>query len=179
MFFFPLSDLISSFASMHTELLCENTLRDLNFLFMFYTESSVCIISITVAVFSLIQASFPGNLHLVLVLRPTSFFHRTVTDIGFRFSQDDFMLKMPVRQLLLVYQICLTSWQGTTHSCSKPALHDLNCVVNMTKNTHCFQFLLLFFLTNPDFSEALVPPKFFSWPFILLPTDVTFICRWL
>ncbi|MED6289467.1 hypothetical protein CHARACLAT_003060 [Characodon lateralis] len=44
-------------------------------------------------------ASFPGNLHLVLVLRPTSFFHRTVTDIGFRFSQDDFMLKMPVVML--------------------------------------------------------------------------------
>ncbi|MGH0162492.1 UNVERIFIED_CONTAM: hypothetical protein FKN15_072072 [Acipenser sinensis] len=41
------------------------------------------------------QASFPGNLHLVLVLRPTSFFQRTVTDIGFRFSQEDFMLKMP------------------------------------------------------------------------------------
>uniref|UniRef100_A0A8C8DZ24 MCF.2 cell line derived transforming sequence a n=1 Tax=Oryzias sinensis TaxID=183150 RepID=A0A8C8DZ24_9TELE len=45
-----------------------------------------------------IAASFPGNLHLVLVLRPTSFFHRTVTDIGFRFSQDDFM-KMPVVML--------------------------------------------------------------------------------
>uniref|UniRef100_A0A3Q2QUW9 MCF.2 cell line derived transforming sequence n=1 Tax=Fundulus heteroclitus TaxID=8078 RepID=A0A3Q2QUW9_FUNHE len=45
------------------------------------------------------NASFPGNLHLVLVLRPTSFFHRTVTDIGFRFSQDDFMLKMPVVML--------------------------------------------------------------------------------
>ncbi|XP_056152655.1 proto-oncogene DBL [Lampris incognitus] len=44
-------------------------------------------------------ASFPGNLHLVLVLRPTSFFQRTVTDIGFRFSQEDFMLKMPVVML--------------------------------------------------------------------------------
>uniref|UniRef100_A0A3Q3VLJ6 Uncharacterized protein n=1 Tax=Mola mola TaxID=94237 RepID=A0A3Q3VLJ6_MOLML len=43
--------------------------------------------------------SFPGNLHLVLVLRPTSFFHRTMTDIGFRFSQEDFMLKMPVVML--------------------------------------------------------------------------------
>lgn len=62
---------------------------------------------------SLLQASFPGNLHLVLVLRPTSFFHRTVTDIGFRFSQEDFMLKMPVRQLLLSYQTCPTSQQGT------------------------------------------------------------------
>eukprot|EP00071_Canis_lupus_P038137 XP_022271694.1 proto-oncogene DBL isoform X5 [Canis lupus familiaris] len=39
--------------------------------------------------------SFPGNLHLVLVLRPTSFLQRTFTDIGFRFSQEDFMLKLP------------------------------------------------------------------------------------
>ncbi|XP_068596179.1 proto-oncogene DBL [Brachionichthys hirsutus] len=46
-----------------------------------------------------IAASFPGSLHLVLVLRPISFFHRTVTDIGFRFSQEDFMLKMPVVML--------------------------------------------------------------------------------
>ncbi|KAJ8015700.1 hypothetical protein DPEC_G00028840 [Dallia pectoralis] len=46
-----------------------------------------------------IASSFPGNLHLVLVLRPTSFFQRTVTDLGFRFSQEDFMLKMPVVML--------------------------------------------------------------------------------
>ncbi|XP_044091289.1 proto-oncogene DBL isoform X3 [Neovison vison] len=39
--------------------------------------------------------SFPANLHLVLVLRPTSFLQRTFTDIGFRFSQEDFMLKLP------------------------------------------------------------------------------------
>ncbi|XP_034341121.2 proto-oncogene DBL isoform X2 [Arvicanthis niloticus] len=44
-------------------------------------------------------ASFPGSLHLVLVLRPTSFLQRTFTDIGFRFSQDDFMLKLPVVML--------------------------------------------------------------------------------
>lgn len=48
-------------------------------------------------VFFSLQASFPGNLHLVLVLRPTSFLQRTFTDIGFRFSQEDFMLKLPVR----------------------------------------------------------------------------------
>ncbi|XP_031427553.1 proto-oncogene DBL isoform X2 [Clupea harengus] len=44
--------------------------------------------------------SIPGNLHLILVLRPTSLLQRTTpsgsTDIGFRFSQDDFVLKMPV-----------------------------------------------------------------------------------
>ncbi|XP_031747181.1 proto-oncogene DBL isoform X3 [Xenopus tropicalis] len=43
--------------------------------------------------------SFPGNLHLVLVLRPTGFFQRTFTDIGFRFSQEDFLLKLPVVML--------------------------------------------------------------------------------
>ncbi|XP_033616150.1 proto-oncogene DBL isoform X15 [Fukomys damarensis] len=42
-----------------------------------------------------ISASFPGNLHLILVLRPTSFLQRTFTDIGFRFSQEEFMLKLP------------------------------------------------------------------------------------
>ncbi|XP_026640724.1 proto-oncogene DBL isoform X3 [Microtus ochrogaster] len=44
-------------------------------------------------------ASFPGSLHLVLVLRPTSFLQRTFTDIGFRFSQEDFMVKLPVVML--------------------------------------------------------------------------------
>ncbi|XP_018419652.1 PREDICTED: proto-oncogene DBL [Nanorana parkeri] len=43
--------------------------------------------------------SFPGNLHLVLVLRPTGFFQRTFTDIGFRYSQEDFILKLPVVML--------------------------------------------------------------------------------
>ncbi|KAL0993919.1 hypothetical protein UPYG_G00115560 [Umbra pygmaea] len=48
------------------------------------------------------EMSFPGNLHLVLVLQPTSQLHSpsgTGTDLGFRFSQDDFMLKMPVVML--------------------------------------------------------------------------------
>ncbi|GAB1302817.1 Mcf.2-transforming sequence [Apodemus speciosus] len=48
---------------------------------------------------SMNAASFPGSLHLVLVLRPTSFLQRTFTDIGFRFSQEDFMLKLPVVML--------------------------------------------------------------------------------
>ncbi|KAM6143891.1 proto-oncogene DBL isoform 2-T2 [Erethizon dorsatum] len=46
-----------------------------------------------------ISASFPGNLHLILVLRPTSFLQRTFTDFGFRFRQEDFMLKLPVVML--------------------------------------------------------------------------------
>ncbi|XP_037403172.1 proto-oncogene DBL isoform X2 [Pygocentrus nattereri] len=43
--------------------------------------------------------SFPGNLHLVLLVRPRSHVQTTGTDLGFRFSQDDFTLKMPVIML--------------------------------------------------------------------------------
>lgn len=49
------------------------------------------------------QTSFPGNLHLILVLNPSSLLSSapspsSSTDLGFRFSQDDFLLKMPVRE---------------------------------------------------------------------------------
>ncbi|XP_043913468.1 proto-oncogene DBL [Protopterus annectens] len=54
---------------------------------------------------SRIANSFPGNLHLVLVLRPTGFFQRTFTDIGFRFSQDDFILRLPVVMLSSVAEL--------------------------------------------------------------------------
>ncbi|XP_028277058.1 proto-oncogene DBL [Parambassis ranga] len=48
--------------------------------------------------------SFPGNLHLILVLRPSTLLSSapspsSSTDLGFRFSQDDFLLKMPVVML--------------------------------------------------------------------------------
>ncbi|CAL8399261.1 unnamed protein product [Boreogadus saida] len=48
--------------------------------------------------------SFPGNLHLILVLRPSDLISpapspSSSTDLGFRFSQDDFLLKMPVVML--------------------------------------------------------------------------------
>ncbi|TRY99252.1 hypothetical protein DNTS_022814 [Danionella cerebrum] len=43
--------------------------------------------------------SFPGHLHLVLVVRPKTHLQTTGTDLGFRFSQDDFALKMPMIML--------------------------------------------------------------------------------
>ncbi|XP_030432067.1 proto-oncogene DBL isoform X2 [Gopherus evgoodei] len=54
-----------------------------------------------------IAASFPGNLQLVMVLRPTGFFQRTFTDIGFRFSQEDFLLKLPVVMLSSVSDLLM------------------------------------------------------------------------
>ncbi|XP_063169803.1 proto-oncogene DBL isoform X2 [Candoia aspera] len=52
-----------------------------------------------------IATSFPGSLHLVMVLRPTGFFQRTFTDIGFRFRQEDFLLKLPVVMLSSVSEL--------------------------------------------------------------------------
>uniref|UniRef100_A0A674KJJ4 MCF.2 cell line derived transforming sequence n=1 Tax=Terrapene triunguis TaxID=2587831 RepID=A0A674KJJ4_9SAUR len=54
-----------------------------------------------------IANSFPGNLQLVMVLRPTGFFQRTFTDIGFRFSQEDFLLKLPVVMLSSVSDLLM------------------------------------------------------------------------
>ncbi|XP_024608415.1 guanine nucleotide exchange factor DBS [Neophocaena asiaeorientalis asiaeorientalis] len=52
-----------------------------------------------------IAASFPANLQLVLVLRPTGFFQRTLSDLAFRFNRDDFKMKVPVIMLSSVPEL--------------------------------------------------------------------------
>ncbi|KFV07085.1 Guanine nucleotide exchange factor DBS, partial [Tauraco erythrolophus] len=46
-----------------------------------------------------IAASFPGNLQLVLVLRPTGFFHRALSDITFQLNKDELKMKVPIIML--------------------------------------------------------------------------------
>ncbi|XP_063999793.1 guanine nucleotide exchange factor DBS isoform X11 [Pogoniulus pusillus] len=46
-----------------------------------------------------IAASFPGNLQLVLVLRPAGFFHRALSDIAFKFNKDELRMKVPIIML--------------------------------------------------------------------------------
>ncbi|KAJ8374288.1 hypothetical protein SKAU_G00048680 [Synaphobranchus kaupii] len=41
-----------------------------------------------------IAGAFPGNLQLVLVLRPSRFFQRAIADIGIRLHRDDFKMKI-------------------------------------------------------------------------------------
>ncbi|XP_036946549.1 guanine nucleotide exchange factor DBS-like isoform X1 [Acanthopagrus latus] len=41
-----------------------------------------------------IAGSFPGNLHLVLVLRPTTLLQRTLSDFLFKFNRDEFKMKV-------------------------------------------------------------------------------------
>uniref|UniRef100_A0A3B3VFZ6 MCF.2 cell line derived transforming sequence like n=1 Tax=Poecilia latipinna TaxID=48699 RepID=A0A3B3VFZ6_9TELE len=53
----------------------------------------------------MITGSFPGNLHLVLVLRPTALFQRTLSDFLFKFNRDEFKMKVPVVMLSTVTEL--------------------------------------------------------------------------
>uniref|UniRef100_A0A8C4W4Z8 MCF.2 cell line derived transforming sequence-like 2 n=1 Tax=Gopherus evgoodei TaxID=1825980 RepID=A0A8C4W4Z8_9SAUR len=46
-----------------------------------------------------IAVTFPGNLQLVFVLRPSRFIHRTIADIGIKLYRDDFKMKVPIIML--------------------------------------------------------------------------------
>ncbi|XP_043556168.1 guanine nucleotide exchange factor DBS isoform X2 [Chiloscyllium plagiosum] len=52
-----------------------------------------------------ITRSFPGNLQLVLVLRPSGIFQRAISDIVLRFNRDDFKLKVPIIMLNSVTEL--------------------------------------------------------------------------
>ncbi|TKS66421.1 Guanine nucleotide exchange factor DBS DBL's big sister MCF2-transforming sequence-like protein [Collichthys lucidus] len=51
------------------------------------------------------EGSFPGNLHLVLVLRPTALLQRTLSDFLFKFNKDEFKMKVPVVMLSSVTEL--------------------------------------------------------------------------
>ncbi|XP_074048165.1 guanine nucleotide exchange factor DBS isoform X3 [Macrotis lagotis] len=52
-----------------------------------------------------IAASFPGNLQLVLVLRPTGLMQRTLAEISFKFNKDEFKMKVPIIMLSSVAEL--------------------------------------------------------------------------
>ncbi|KAF3694687.1 Guanine nucleotide exchange factor DBS DBL's big sister MCF2-transforming sequence-like protein [Channa argus] len=52
-----------------------------------------------------IAGSFPGNLQLVLVLRPTTLLQRTMSDILFKFNKDEFKMKVPVIMLSSITEL--------------------------------------------------------------------------
>ncbi|XP_037542487.1 guanine nucleotide exchange factor DBS [Nematolebias whitei] len=52
-----------------------------------------------------IAGSFPGNLQLVLVLRPTTLLQRTISDILFKFNKDEFKMKVPVIMLSSISEL--------------------------------------------------------------------------
>uniref|UniRef100_A0A673JKG2 MCF.2 cell line derived transforming sequence-like 2 n=1 Tax=Sinocyclocheilus rhinocerous TaxID=307959 RepID=A0A673JKG2_9TELE len=52
-----------------------------------------------------IAGSFPGNLQLVLVLKPSRLLQRAIADVSMRLHRDDFKLKVPVSMLLSVWTL--------------------------------------------------------------------------
>ncbi|XP_008326328.1 guanine nucleotide exchange factor DBS isoform X3 [Cynoglossus semilaevis] len=52
-----------------------------------------------------IAGSFPGNLQLVLVLRPNTLLQRALSDILFKFNKDEFKMKVPVIMLSSVTEL--------------------------------------------------------------------------
>ncbi|KAJ8350350.1 hypothetical protein SKAU_G00254800 [Synaphobranchus kaupii] len=52
-----------------------------------------------------IAGSFPGNLQLVLVLRPTALLQRALSDFFFRLNKDEFKMKVPVIMLSSVTEL--------------------------------------------------------------------------
>ncbi|KAJ8003825.1 hypothetical protein DPEC_G00152420 [Dallia pectoralis] len=52
-----------------------------------------------------IAGSFPGNLQLVLVLRPSTFFQRTLSEIFFKYNKDEFKMKVPVVMLSSITEL--------------------------------------------------------------------------
>lgn len=52
---------------------------------------------------SLFQGSFPGNLHLVLVLRPSTFLQRTLSDVFFKVNKDEFKMKVCILRFFLAF----------------------------------------------------------------------------
>ncbi|XP_030613999.1 guanine nucleotide exchange factor DBS [Archocentrus centrarchus] len=52
-----------------------------------------------------IAGAFPGNLQLVLVLRPTTLLQRTLSDILFKFNKEEFKMKVPVIMLSSITEL--------------------------------------------------------------------------
>ncbi|KAG8452119.1 hypothetical protein GDO86_004059 [Hymenochirus boettgeri] len=46
-----------------------------------------------------IAASFPGNLQLVIVLRPSGILQRAISEVAFKLNKDDFKIKVPIIML--------------------------------------------------------------------------------
>ena len=44
---------------------------------------------------------------MVLILRPSGFFQGTISDLGFRFHRDEFLMKVPVSRKLIDRCVCI------------------------------------------------------------------------
>lgn len=63
----------------------------------------------------LFQGSFPGNLHLVLVLRPSTFFQRTLSEVFFKVNKDEFKMKVHILGFFLLLPLFFSGLKKIYH----------------------------------------------------------------
>uniref|UniRef100_A0A672S275 MCF.2 cell line derived transforming sequence-like 2 n=1 Tax=Sinocyclocheilus grahami TaxID=75366 RepID=A0A672S275_SINGR len=112
-----------------------------------------------------IAGSFPGNLQLVLVLKPSRLLQRAMADVSMRLHRDDFKLKVPVSMLLSVWTLDLHGYidkgqltcdlGGTLDYCHSQWIHHRTAIENFALTVKSTAQMLQQFGT--DLAETELP----------------------
>ncbi|XP_041120494.1 guanine nucleotide exchange factor DBS-like [Polyodon spathula] len=103
-----------------------------------------------------IAGAFPGNLQLVLVLRPSRFIQRTIADIGMKLHRDDFKMKVPIIMLNSVSDLygyidkkqLTCELGGTLDYCHNQWIHNRTATENFAVTVKTTAQMLQVFGTN-------------------------------
>ncbi|XP_058256500.1 guanine nucleotide exchange factor DBS isoform X1 [Hemibagrus wyckioides] len=110
-----------------------------------------------------IAGAFPGNLQLVLVLRPSRFLQRTIADIGIRLHRDDFKMKVPIVMLNSLSDLhgyvdkgqLTCELGGSLHYCHSQWIHHRTAIENFAVTVKTTAQMLQRFGT--DLAETELP----------------------
>ncbi|KAK3533977.1 hypothetical protein QTP70_034991 [Hemibagrus guttatus] len=108
-----------------------------------------------------IAGAFPGNLQLVLVLRPSRFLQRTIADIGIRLHRDDFKMKIVMLNSLSDLHGYVDKGQltcelgGNLHYCHSQWIHHRTAIENFAVTVKTTAQMLQRFGT--DLAETELP----------------------
>ncbi|MGH0125351.1 UNVERIFIED_CONTAM: hypothetical protein FKN15_023492 [Acipenser sinensis] len=110
-----------------------------------------------------IAGAFPGNLQLVLVLRPSRFIQRTITDISMKLHRDDFKMKVPIIMLNSVSDLhgyidknqLTCELGGTLDYCHNQWIHHRTAIENFAVTVKTTAQMLQMFGT--DLAETELP----------------------
>ncbi|XP_043558266.1 guanine nucleotide exchange factor DBS isoform X3 [Chiloscyllium plagiosum] len=101
-----------------------------------------------------IAGSFPGNLQLVFVLRPSRFIQRTIADIGIRLQRDDFKMKIIMLNTIADLHSYIEKSQltrdlgGTLEYCHNQWIHHRTAIENFAMTVKATAQLLQSFGTE-------------------------------
>lgn len=110
---------------------------------------------------SRIAGAFPGNLQLVLVLRPSRFFQRAIADIGIKLHKDDFKMKIMMLNSLADLQGYVDKGQltrelgGSLEYCHSQWIHHRTAIENFAMTVKSTAQMLQRFGT--DLAETELP----------------------